>query len=202
MTGVCRPQMHYMVKMDSRLAKIRVFVDAGEYFSISRARQYGKTTTLHALVGYLREDYFVLGMDFQMMSYGDFESEDAFVAAFAREAVAAVSGREDMPADVEEKLRGFAEGNEGNAKLAFLFSCLSEWCRKSEKPVVLMIDEVDMASNNQVFLDFLSQLRGYFNHRLERPIFHSVILAGVYDIKNLNRRFVGIRSAGLTVRGI
>ncbi len=188
MTGVCRPQMHYMVKMDSRLAKIRVFVDAGEYFSISRARQYGKTTTLHALVGYLREDYFVLGMDFQMMSYGDFESEDAFVAAFAREAVAAVSGREDMPADVEEKLRGFAEGNEGNAKLAVLFSCLSEWCRKSEKPVVLMIDEVDMASNNQVFLDFLSQLRGYFNHRLERPIFHSVILAGVYDIKNLKQK--------------
>lgn len=38
---------------------------------------------------------------------------------------------------------------------------------------------------NQVFLDFLSQLRaGYIDRDLE-PTFKSVILAGVYDIKNL-----------------
>lgn len=48
-----------------------------------------------------------------------------------------------------------------------------------------MIDEVDSASNNQVFIDFLAQLRGYYLNREKRPIFHSVILAGVYDIKNL-----------------
>ncbi|MDE6221158.1 MAG: 9-O-acetyl-N-acetylneuraminate esterase, partial [Lachnospiraceae bacterium] len=49
----------------------------------------------------------------------------------------------------------------------------------------LMIDEVDNASNNQVFVDFLAQLRGYYLSREDSPIFHSVILAGVYDIKNL-----------------
>ena len=48
-----------------------------------------------------------------------------------------------------------------------------------------MIDEVDSASNNQVFIDFLSQLRGYYLNRENNPIFHSVILAGVYDVKNL-----------------
>lgn len=187
-TGVCRPQMHYMVRLDGRLEKIRAFVDAGEYFSINRARQYGKTTTLQALAEYLKDDYFVLGMDFQMLSYGDFESEASFVAAFAREAAAAVSGRTDVPSVIVEKLDRLAEASDGKVKLAILFSCLSEWCLKSEKPVVLMIDEVDTASNNQVFLDFLSQLRGYFNHRMERPIFRSVILAGVYDIKNLKRK--------------
>ena len=41
------------------------------------------------------------------------------------------------------------------------------------------------ASNNQVFLDFLAQLRGYYLEREDTPAFHSVILAGVYDIKNL-----------------
>lgn len=47
-----------------------------------------------------------------------------------------------------------------------------------------MIDEVDSASDNQVFVDFLAQLRGYYLKRDKMPIFHSVILAGVYDIKN------------------
>jgi hypothetical protein len=28
-----------------------------------------------------------------------------------------------------------------------------------------MVEEVDSASNNQVFLDFLAQLRGYYIHR-------------------------------------
>lgn len=51
-----------------------------------------------------------------------------------------------------------------------------------------MIDEVDSASNNQVFLDFLAQLRGYYINRDRKPTFRSVILAGVYDIKNLKRK--------------
>lgn len=58
-------------------------------------------------------------------------------------------------------------------------------CRQSFRPVVLMVNEVDSASNNQVFIDFLAQLRGYYLARNVSPIFHSVILAGVYDIKNL-----------------
>ena len=33
--------------------------------------------------------------------------------------------------------------------------------------------------------DFLAQLRGYFLTRDDTPVFQSVILAGVYDIKNL-----------------
>ncbi|MCD8009746.1 MAG: 9-O-acetyl-N-acetylneuraminate esterase, partial [Lachnospiraceae bacterium] len=47
--GVCRPEKHYMVKLESRLAVIRKMVNDGEYFSINRGRQYGKTTTLQAL---------------------------------------------------------------------------------------------------------------------------------------------------------
>ena len=62
---------------------------------------------------------------------------------------------------------------------------LSTMCAESQRPVVLMIDEVDSASNNQVFIDFLAQLRGYYLAREKKSIFHSVVLAGVYDIKNL-----------------
>ena len=48
-----------------------------------------------------------------------------------------------------------------------------------------MVDEVDSASNNQVFVDFLAQLRSHYLERKNKPVFYSVILAGVYDIKNL-----------------
>jgi len=56
-----------------------------------------------------------------------------------------------------------------------------------EKKLVLMIDEVDQISNNRVFLDFLSMLRKKYLARNQNKdfTFHSVILAGVYDIKNL-----------------
>ena len=48
--GLCEPDVHYMVRLDDRLEKIkRLFVDRGKYFVINRGRQYGKTTTLRAL---------------------------------------------------------------------------------------------------------------------------------------------------------
>jgi hypothetical protein len=46
--------------------------------------------------------------------------------------------------------------------MADFFAVLSEWCNEAEKPIVLMIDEVDNASNNQIFLDFLALLRQYY----------------------------------------
>lgn len=78
----------------------------------------------------------------------------------------------------------------GGGRLSALFRLLSKWCQASPKPIVLLIDEVDSATNNQVFLDFLAQLRAYYIDRDERATFQSVILAGVYDVKNLKRKFV------------
>ena len=63
-TGVCVPTKHYMVNIDERLKKIKAMIDEGDYFVISRARQYGKTTTLTALRKYLSEDYLVISLDF------------------------------------------------------------------------------------------------------------------------------------------
>ena len=59
--------------------------------------------------------------------------------------------------------------------------------RKSNKDIVLMIDEVDKSSNNQLFLDFLGMLRSkyLFEQQNQDLTFKSVILAGVHDVKNL-----------------
>lgn len=56
-----------------------------------------------------------------------------------------------------------------------LFEYLSNICKNSEKPIVLIIDEVDNATNNKVFLDFLAKLRRYYLNRDEIPTFWSVM---------------------------
>lgn len=48
-TGICDPAEHYMVDLTQRLSEVRKLVDEGKNFTINRARQFGKTTTLHAL---------------------------------------------------------------------------------------------------------------------------------------------------------
>ncbi len=58
-------------------------------------------------------------------------------------------------------------------------------CRANSKPIVILIDEVDQAGNYESFLKFLGVLRKMFLNRGELPTFQSVILAGVYDVKNL-----------------
>lgn len=72
--------------------------------------------------------------------------------------------------------------------LKMLFEQLSELCDASDKKIILMIDEIDSATNNQVFIDFLAQLRAQYLKRFYQAAFKSVILAGVYDVKNLKQK--------------
>ena len=77
-TAVCIPTKHYRVDLSERVAEIRGLVDSGKYFTINRARQYGKTTTLSALKKALVNDYLVLSLDFQRIGAGAFENEGSF----------------------------------------------------------------------------------------------------------------------------
>jgi hypothetical protein len=192
-TGVCNPEQHYMVDLGKRLAQVRILVDAGNYFTINRARQFGKTTTLNALAGYLNHEYFVVSMDFQMqMSNAKFKNENSFALAFAKAFI--VSFRINKKSEgfvYEAAISRFAESfamASDSYELVELFQALSALCGDLPEDVVLMIDEVDSATNNQVFQDFLAQLRGYYINRSRFATFKSVILAGVCDIKNLKRK--------------
>lgn len=184
----CKPDLHYMVDLKDRLKMIKKMVDRGDYFTINRARQYGKTTTLKALSRYLSDEYAVINLDFQKLSHKNFMDESAFVKAISSEIVIKAERQGNVPEEILEELRGLSNSSETD--LMSLFRCFTRWCKDSVKPVVLMIDEVDSATNNQVFLDFLAQLRGCYIDRDEMPAFQSVILAGVYDVKNLKRKFV------------
>lgn len=185
--GVCYPDKHYMVNLDSRLKQVKAMVDEGDYFVINRARQYGKTTLLRALQNYLCPEYLTISMSFQKMSTAKFLDEFAFARAFANDFIQkgqqAAMGDEKSTAAIV-KLRADCE-TIAPLDLTDLFEKLSSFCQSAGKRVVLMIDEVDQASNHQVFLDLLGQMREYYLNREEQATFYSVILAGVYDIKNL-----------------
>lgn len=186
-TGLCLPSKHYMVDMSECVSKIRKLVFEGKYFTINRARQFGKTTTLNALENSLRPDCHVLSLDFQAISAAGFKTEEAFVKAFCR-TIWKKRNAASMPVQVQSEIREIMERREYPAVLDELFTVLSDWCAGADKPVVLIIDEVDSAANNQVFLDFLAQLRLQYLEREKDEsygAFASVILAGVTDIKHI-----------------
>jgi hypothetical protein len=125
-------------------------------------------------------------MDFQFMDASDYENAKTFVKAFARVLWSIKNIRQYMSEEIQSEIKTMKRSKE--FALGDLFSVLSDWCDEAERKIVLIIDEVDSASNNQVFLDFLAQLRGYYLQRNKRPTFQSVILAGVHDIRNLRQK--------------
>ncbi len=190
-TAVCIPEKHYMVDLSERLKEIKKLVDAGKYFTINRARQYGKTTTLTALRHVLAEEYTVLSLDFQGIDNDVFESGASFSQAMAR-IVLDVNEFENVPIpeDTLKALNKLNETDSDKVKMDDLFRVFKRWIIKEKTSVVLIIDEVDSATNNQVFLDFLAQLRDGYIARDTKGIktFQSVILAGVTDVKHLKSK--------------
>lgn len=68
-TGLCVPAKHYMVDISGRLEQMKIMVEEGKYFTVNRGRQYGKTTTLKMLAKNLKDEYIVISLDFQGISW-------------------------------------------------------------------------------------------------------------------------------------
>ncbi len=65
--GVCIPELHYMVNTQNRIKDIATnYIANGCYFTINRARQFGKTTTLYLLEKYLKEQYVIIRLSFEI----------------------------------------------------------------------------------------------------------------------------------------
>ncbi len=186
-TGTCFPDEHYMVDISERLDRISTMVRQGDYITINRGRQYGKTTTLFHLAQKLSVDYLVFSLSFESLTDEDFSSPDRFAFAFLEKLDFSLKyGKNPNPAVkalIENELKKGTEKKE--LRFGDLSEFISQLCVTAEKKVVLIIDEVDNASNFRSFIDFLRLLRDKYLARRNAPAFSSVILAGVYDIKNL-----------------
>ena len=182
---------NYMVDITDRLVKMKAMVDAGNYFTVTRGRQYGKTTTLTALAKFLKNEYVIISLDFQNLDDGSFENGSIFTQALSQLMIDEYEfGGAEIPKIYMDAFEELCQKETAKVRMADIFRIYKRWCRDSDKPIVLMIDEVDSATNNQVFLDFLAMLREGFLARTSKgaPAFRSVILAGVTDIKSLKRK--------------
>ena len=180
--GTCRPNEHYMVDITERLEIIRKMVAKGEYFCINRGRQYGKTTTLEAISRCLSDEYCVLKISFEGADNSDFETAATTNANFLKRIKREIR---NIEANVWEYLKTACPPGLKELNNIDFSEVVEEICTISAKPVIVLIDEVDQAGNNEGFIKFLGGLRTMYLDRAAHPTFQSVILAGVYDVKNL-----------------
>lgn len=189
--GTCFPTMHYMVDITKRLEKMETLIKNGKYFCINRGRQYGKTTTINSLCDYLKEDYSVFSITFEDVSDKSFESIEKLLAKVVYKMYESVMFDEVYNLSNQNKslLEELAEKSEMSDNEFTFF--VAKFTKNNKKPIVLIIDEVDQASNYEAFLKFLGILRAAYLKRDKRPMFSSIILASVYDVKNLKFKIPG-----------
>ncbi len=183
-TGTCLPSRHYMADLSGKLSQIMDLVEKGQYFTINRPRQYGKTTILFQLSQMLNSSnaYLAFNISFEGIGSAVFSEENLFCQAFLELLTNPMVeiGNSELAAFLQEE----SQKPHSFKHLSGVISALSH---KTERKIVLLIDEVDKSSDNQLFLDFLGLLRNKFlnRHLKTEKTFHSVILAGVHDVRTL-----------------
>jgi hypothetical protein len=180
-TGLCIPDKHFMVDTTEKLNKTIKLIEYGEYFIINRPRQYGKTTTIFLLQQRLGNEYFIIKTSFEGVGDVAFTTEEKFAKL-----VLTVMG--DAIERIYPKLAEFLfEKAELITDFKSVGKVIAQFIDEIDKKLVIFIDEVDKSSNNQLFLSFIGMLRDKYLLASEGrdKTFHSVVLAGVHDIKNL-----------------
>ncbi len=180
-TGNCNPKRHYMVDISNKLKAALRLIEKRKYFSINRPRQYGKTTILDELERRLEDKYILIYLSFAGIGDTIFRDEASFSSRFVE--MLARSLDFSYP-ETAESIRNTANSV---IDLETLSIFISQFVNKADSEVILLIDEVDKSSNNQLFVSFLAMLRQKYllRERGKDVSFLSVILAGVHDVKSL-----------------
>ena len=179
--GVCFPEDHFMADISEKIDAIYKMVEKGNYFIINRPRQYGKTTVLFTLTDKLlaSDEYIPFKISFEGISDRNFLDETLFAPGFVRLLANSIRSFDpNRAAELRAKMPMLTN-------LDDLSDFITDVIEKTGKKVVLLIDEVDKSGNNQLFISFLGMLRDKYLGRKGTATFHSVILAGVHDIKSL-----------------
>lgn len=188
-TGLCVPGRHYMADTSRKIEDIIRLVEKGKYFTINRPRQFGKTTILSQLARRLneRDDYVALKITFEEMYADAYRKQEQYIY----EVLMMILTRLKF-LNLTEPARFIEQHIEWTTTMPALSRFITGFIRDAMpgKSIVLLIDEVDKNSDNQLFLNLLGMLRNKYLQRNEGQdyTFHSVILAGVHDIKTLKAK--------------
>jgi hypothetical protein len=180
--GPVNPAKHYSLSPLSRLEieELIQLIDQEKYFVLHAPRQTGKTSVLLALMEKLNREgqYTCL--------YINVEAAQA-MRENVETAMHVIVNELGMAAEHYLKSTALTQIGQDAMKVngaaySALNLVLSRWCREADKPIVLLIDEIDSLVGDSL-ISVLRQLRaGYTSRPSAFP--QSVILCGVRDVRD------------------
>lgn len=179
-TGPVRADKHYCLPPLERfnLNEVLFLLEQEKYSALHAPRQVGKTSYLLALMDYLNAQgtYRCLCFNVEAAQAMRENVSDAMRVIISEMSSRAHTFLNDpFPRHV---MGGILQESGGNA----LNAIISEWAGKSEKPLVLLIDEIDSLIGDTL-ITVLRQLRaGYDKRPSDFP--QSIILCGVRDVRD------------------
>jgi hypothetical protein len=179
--GPMKKEKHYQVDPLSRfdLEEILSLISQEKYFVLHAPRQTGKTTYMLALMDYINNkgEYKCLYTNVEAAQASRENVKNGIKAILDVMSSMAIDFLDDHFFN-ENWLRIFENSGEFSA----LFQILREWAKQSDKPVVLLIDEIDSLVGDTL-ISVLRQLRtGYNNRPAMFP--QSIVLCGVRDVRD------------------
>ncbi|MDR2179327.1 MAG: ATP-binding protein, partial [Synergistaceae bacterium] len=172
---------HYWVDPLRRInyGEVRQLIDQKQYFVLHAPRQTGKTTSLLAMVKKINEEgrhrCLYINVESAQMARNDIEKG-------IRAILSELGQRMELSLGDSEPYEWVSSILEKDGALKALATMLTRICTKSDKPLVLFIDEIDSLIGDTL-VSVLRQLRaGYATRPSEFPI--SVILCGVRDVRD------------------
>jgi hypothetical protein len=159
---------------------IHILLEDMQYFLIHAPRQTGKTTFLHALAHRLNKEgnYVAVVCSLESAGYTSISVETAninFIKALAKMSKFFL-GTENLSPDIAKYI----------SEPSVLGDYLTDWCDTLDKPLVLLLDEVD-ALYDDVLISTLRQLRDGFQTR-PNHFPQSIALVGLRDIRDFRMR--------------
>src|SRR6056297_3315669 len=158
--------------------EIMTLIEKWRYFILHAPRQTGKTSSLLALQDYInkegRYDCVYINVEASQAARNDvFEGVRAIIIELAE--------RVSTTLNDEYFFNNWKKWMEMGGFTA-LKTALKDWCQKSDKPLILLMDEIDSLVGDTL-ISVLRQLRSGYDKR-PQAFPQSVILCGVRDVRD------------------
>jgi DNA polymerase III delta prime subunit len=179
--GPIRPEDHYHIPLLSRLdwEEIQMLMAQKKYFLLHAPRQTGKTSTLLAIMHELNSQ------DKYACVYANIEAAQAArndVNAAIRTICQTIAWRADMHLGDNRLYKWLDENQDKKDSQGLLTSMLSYYAKKTDKLLILLLDEVDALVGDSL-VSVLRQLRSGYDFRPDGfPA--SIAICGIRDIKD------------------
>ena len=177
--GPCVPGEHYLLDASERLLEVVELILRKQCFVIHAARQSGKTTLLLDLRKTLESEGRHRALYCSLESLQGVTDPSVGIPGILDAIRAAVMAHPEIG-----NLANTVTAGEGEGFTLALRSALTRLCAALDKPLVLLLDEVDCLSEGTL-ITFLRQLRdGFVNRAGGSPFPSSVALVGMRNIRD------------------